>query len=121
MSNFTPQVEVSIPCDGDTVVVVFKRLTRAQLHKVAPVMGSTDTFEGKLNYLDVMAEVLPEAVVSFKGLNAGGREFTLNDILAEGYFSGLIDDISSEIFKASFHQEVEEKKSGGSPDEASRE
>lgn len=113
MSQFTPTVFFATDFDGDTITMTLKRLTRAQLHIAAPVMdeGVIKTFEGKLKYLDIMAELLPQVVTEFKGLYIGGVEAKLEDVLLEGFFSPLLDDIGDELFKVSFHQEGVIKKS----------
>ena len=123
MSQFTPTVEFTTEFDGDTITMTLRRLSRAQLHIAAPVMdpGVLGTFEGKLKYLDIMAELLPQVVTNFKGLHIAGVEAKLDDILLEGFFSPLLDDIGDKLFQVSFYQVEDIKKSNRSADESSKE
>ncbi|KKL79399.1 hypothetical protein LCGC14_2015240 [marine sediment metagenome] len=121
MSQFTPTVKFTTEFDGDTITMTLKRLTRKQLHTCAPIMENLDNFEKKLQYLDVMAQLLPDVVSDFRGLMTENGEASLESILEEGFFGPLIDEISGELFRISFHQEEDVKKSERSAAERSKE
>lgn len=121
MSQFTPTVKFTTEFDGDKITMTLKRLTRKQLHTCSPIMENLDSFEKKLEYLDVMAKLLPDVVSDFQGLVIQGKEVSLDIILQEGFFGPLIDEISGELFRVSFHQEEDVKKSEGSAEEPLKE
>lgn len=121
MGLFTRTFTEEIEFDGDHVVCEMKRLRNEHLLKLAPYFVELEgvtklSFADKLGMVKAGSEVLPELVVSLKGLkDADGKELGIQDILGEMYFNPLIDHLVGQLFKRSTiktpESEVDPKKS----------
>jgi len=109
MSKFTKQIKKTYKFEGDTVVVVMKRLHR----KDGQI---TMAFEDSLKFADKSCEVLLTHVVSLTGLTDDETEkgeMTKEDLFGEEgatYFMSLISEMMSDLMAASFAGATEEKK-----------
>jgi len=123
MSKFTKQIKKTYKFEGDTVVVVMKRLHRKDAITLAPFMSQPDkdgqitmAFEDSLKFADKSCEVLLTHVVSLTGLTDDETEkgeMTKEDLFGEEgatYFMSLISEMMSDLMAASFAGATEEKK-----------
>ena len=97
MGNFTPVVKESLDFDGDSIEVVFKRLKNKQQLLLIPHINEKEEQDIKLRFKGfsdlaiVASQILPENIVSMRGLkSADGNELSISDIIEEAYFSPLI-------------------------------
>ena len=117
MSHFTPTVIYKTRFDDDEITVTLRRLKRGDLTKLAPLIQANSddqgnvTVSGQLEILDLMTALLPTYVVTLKGLTIDGVEVEIKDIIDEVYFTNLLTDISTELFRISNLSGDEVKKS----------
>jgi len=110
MSNFTPTVSKQYEFDGDTVNVVFSRLLRKDMLTVLPIFlklnkaeEDTDEYrEGINDILNALADVLPNYVSKFEGLDdAEGNPIAIDQVVNEMYFMSLCALIAIDLIQES--------------------
>lgn len=117
MSQFTATFTAATTYDGDDVAVELRRLTNAQLNKLEPYFF-TDEGQAKVKFKDrtqmiaAMAAILPEVVVTLKGVtDKDGRAVELSTVLEHTYFATLVDWMVGQLFLHSRPMEKDIKKS----------
>ena len=110
MSNFTPLVNKTYEFDGDTVNVQFRRLNRKHMLAAMPAFkklrdaeGSDDnTHEAINDLLNDIADLLPEYVTTFEGLNdANNNVVGIETVINEMYFMRLCALIAVDVMRES--------------------
>lgn len=122
MSNYLPLVKKTFEFQGDKISAEFKRLTRAQMIKIAPHIPSEDADETLMDQMktaDVSIGILIENMESFKGLkDEDGNALEFNDICHESYFTPLLSEMAMSLLSESMVSD--EKKSSSSSDPSSK-
>ena len=113
MSNFTKSLVEKFNFDGDEVTVTFTRLKRKHLISLAPHMTADGNiaFSDQVKFMDAAAEVLPDIITSMTGLkDSDGNALTVEDVVNETYFVGLVSDLMTKVMEHSFVQGEQVKK-----------
>lgn len=123
MSNFTKSIKKEYKFDGDTITVTMNRLKRKAALKLTPYMKYDDdgelrmTFQDRMQFMDIGADVLRKHVTSFTGMcienvdvNIADEE-TMDSIFEESYFMSLLSDMLSDLMSESFMSGTDEGKS----------
>ncbi len=106
MSNYIPLVKKTYDFEGDTVIVTFKRLTRAQMISLTPFLPETEetemTNEQNVNLMENVSECVSENMVECSGLrDAEGNALDLKEHIDDMYFMELVTLISTDLMESS--------------------
>jgi len=115
MSNFTPLVEREYEFDGDAIKVTFARLKRKHMMSSLPAMSKLanarmnegDPVTGEQqeainDILNNLADILPEYVKEFSGLNdVEGNAISINIVVEDMYFMRLCAMIAMDVVRES--------------------
>ena len=106
MSKYTPLVKKSYPFEGDTVTVLFKRLTRAQMLQLTPFLPDSEdavmSNEENILLMDETTKCLKDNIAENSGLkDPDGNALDLKDCIDDSYFMGLASLISADMMTES--------------------
>lgn len=115
MSNYLPKITKTYEVEGDTVTVVMKRMTRAQMLEILPLLPkSEDDKDGKstedsmLIIEKAVGFLKDKNIESFVGLkDANGEVLKFEDIADDMYFSKFLGELVNDFMLGS---KVDEKK-----------
>ena len=123
MGKFTRSFTRTFTFNGKPIMVTMERMKRKDAMRLMPYMGEPDesgkvklSFQNQMEMLDVAADLLPKYVKAFEYEDA-----TLEEVLDEAFFIGLVGEIVSAWTEASFAFGDDEKKSDATPASDSRE
>lgn len=115
MGHFTQAVDEQLVFDGDTVSFKLRRLQNKHMLVLAPVLAALpgeNALARTARLVRAAEDILKECVTNWYGpTDANGKQLTFDEVLAESYFLGLMDEILGRLLKASVMQEVDAKKS----------
>lgn len=116
MSGFTKSVPFTTQFDGDEVRMKLARLSRGDLAKFAPYIetakesGGVMRFKDSMEMVDVAAQIIPQYVSQFQGLNdADGEPVDLETALEQSYFLPLVSVIIGRLVEVSSPKGEDEK------------
>lgn len=123
MGRFTQDVKEEVNFDGDMVCFTLRRLQNKHMLVLAPVLAALpgeNALARTARLVGAAEGVLRECVTNWQGpKDAGGKVLTFDEVLAESYFLGLLDEVLGRLLKVSVMQEVDAKKSPETPPAAS--
>ena len=111
MSSFTKRIKKEFSFEGDTVTVVAQRMKKEDYTTMAPILKMEDGKQGvdqsdPNKVMSVGVDILKRRVESIDGLRADdGELLTVDDMLSETYFMGLVGDILGWVMESSFAAE----------------
>jgi len=102
MSRFVRQIRFETEFDGDKVSMKLSPMTYGDMALVAPVSGQA--LDAKA-FIAAVRDVLPKYVSEFGGLkDAEGVDLTLEDVVTQVYFVGLLQDVAVRLVRLSSPQ-----------------
>jgi len=108
MSKYTRATYFDIDFEGDIINVSMLRIKRADFMKMAPHIKTNDdgdvvmSMSDKLEFMDLIADMLPKYVQKFDGLKTEeGEVLTLKEILDESYFIDILTTLVERLFASS--------------------
>jgi hypothetical protein len=123
MGRFTQDVKEAVEFDGDMVCFTLRRLQNKHMLVLAPVLAALpgeNALARTARLVGAAEGILRECVTDWLGpKDAAGKVLTFDEVLAESYFLGLMDEVLGRLLKVSVMQEVDAKKLLAMPPAAS--